>query len=190
MRTIASSILVSVVALALAGCGKESGKAEKGAVPGKAATAVEVVTLKSYPLDELEGLVAGTGVAIDTTTSADGHGSLAITADGPVTVRLFETGDLDVEDARIIYRAKLRCEGVEGKVYLEMWCSFPGIGEAFSRALQAPLTGTMEWTSQETPFFLKAGENPDNVKLNVVIEGKGRVWIDDIRLEKGPLGDT
>jgi hypothetical protein len=129
-------------------------------------------------------------VAIDSTTSADGAGSLLITTDAPTTVRLFETGDLDVENARIIYSAKLRCEGVEGKVYLEMWCSFPGVGEAFSRALQAPLTGTTGWTSQQTPFFLKAGENPDNVKLNLVIEGKGRVWIDDIRLEKGPLGDA
>lgn len=37
------------------------------------------------------------------------------------------------------------------------------------------------------PFFLQKGENPDNVKLNLVIEGKGTVWIDDIHLYKGPL---
>jgi hypothetical protein len=45
----------------------------------------------------------------------------------------------------------------------------------------------MDWVTQETPFFLKPGENPDNVKLNLVIEGKGTVWIDDISLVKGPL---
>jgi hypothetical protein len=112
-----------------------------------------------------------------------------VTTDGPATIRLFETGDIDVDDARIIYRAHLRTEGVEGNVYLEMLCSFPGIGEAFSRALQAPLTGTVEWTSQETPFFLNAGENPDNVKLNLVIDGKGTAWIDEVTLTRGPLGD-
>ena len=76
---------------------------------------------------------------------------------------------------------------MQGQFYLDMWCSFPGKGEFFSRALQAPLTGTMEWTTQETPFFLKQGENPDNVKLNLVIDGSGTVWIDDITVTKGPL---
>ena len=33
----------------------------------------------------------------------------------------------------------------------------------------------------------KEGENPDNVKLNLVINGKGTAWIDDIRVLKGPL---
>ena len=30
----------------------------------------------------------------------------------------------------------------------------------------------------------EASQNPDNVKLNLVVEGSGTVWIDDIRLEK------
>ncbi|MFQ5993117.1 MAG: hypothetical protein ACE5NA_11835 [Nitrospiraceae bacterium] len=105
----------------------------------------------------------------------------------PTVVRLFEVGDLDIENARLIYRAKLRTEGLDGQVYLEMWCHFPGKGEFFSRGLQKPLSGTTEWTSVETPFFLKKGENPDNIRLNVVISGPGTAWIDDIRLVKGPL---
>ena len=92
--------------------------------------------------------------------------------------------DIDLEDARLIYQAKLRTEEVSGKVYLEMWCHFAGQGESFSRALQAPLSGSNAWTTQETPFFLKKGENPDNVKLNLVIDGSGTVWIDDIHLMK------
>jgi hypothetical protein len=68
-----------------------------------------------------------------------------------------------------------------------MWCHFPGKGEFFSRGLQTALTGSSDWNSQETFFFLKKGENPDNVKLNLVISGKGTVWIDDIHLIKGPL---
>jgi hypothetical protein len=35
--------------------------------------------------------------------------------------------------------------------------------------------------------FLKKGQNPDNVKLNLVIDGKGIAWIDDIWLLKAPL---
>ncbi len=88
---------------------------------------------------------------------------------------------------RLIYRARMRSEGLRGKAYLEMWCVFPGQGEFFSRALQSPLSGTNDWTSQETPFFLKKGQDPSRVKLNLVIEGEGTVWLDQVVLAKAPL---
>lgn len=146
-----------------------------------------VEEIKRYTVDNLEGIITRSGVEIDEEISSDGNGSLRITANEPVVIRLFETGDIDVEDARLTYRAKVRTQGVEGKAYLEMWCQFAGKGEYFSRDLGAPLTGTTEWSTEETPFFLKKGENPDNVKLNLVVNGSGTVWIDDIRLLSGPL---
>jgi hypothetical protein len=147
----------------------------------------EVVELKRFPIDSLEGIMTQSGVQFDKEVSSDGNGSLKIIATEPTVVRLFELGDIDIENARLIYQAKVRTEGVEGQVFLEMWCHFPGKGEFFSRGLQTPLTGTTNWATEETPFFLKKGENPDNVKLNLVINGKGTAWIDDIRVLKGPL---
>lgn len=140
--------------------------------------------LRSFPIDSTEGIIAQSGVEIDKQISSDGKGSLRITATEPTTVSLFETGDVDVEDATLMYRAKVRTEGVEGEVYLEMLCSFPGEGEYFSRGLGSAISGTSNWKTVETPFFLKKGENPDNVKLNLVINGTGTAWIDDIRLLK------
>ena len=147
----------------------------------------QVVELKRFPIDNMEGIITRSGVRIDKDISSDGNGSLRITSTKPTVVRLFETGDIDVENARLIYQARVRTDNIEGQVYLEMWCHFPGKGEYFSRGLQTPLTGTVEWTTEETPFFLKKGENPDNVKLNLVINGEGTAWIDDIRLLKAPL---
>lgn len=148
---------------------------------------VEPVELKHYPVDSLDGIIGKTGIQLDKEVSSDGHGSLKITADKPLTVNLYETGDIDVEDARLIYQAKVRTEKVDGQVFIEMWCHFSDKGEFFSRALQAPLSGDNDWFSMETPFFLKKGQNPDNVKINIVINGKGTVWVDDIRLLKAPL---
>ncbi len=132
-------------------------------------------------------MITRSSVDVDKQVTSDGDGSLRIIAKQPTTVRLYETGDVDIENARLIYQAKLRTKDVSGKVYLEMWCNFPGKGEFFSRALHAPISGSNDWSTQETLFFLKEGENPDNVKLNLVIDGKGTAWIDDIRLIKGPL---
>ncbi len=148
----------------------------------------QIVELKRFAMDSMEGVITRSGVGIDMDISSDGNGSLKMTSTKPTVIRLFETGDIDVENARLIYQARVRTENVEGKVYLEMWCHFPSKGEFFSRGLKTPLTGTTEWTTEETPFFLKKGENPDNVKLNLVINGKGTAWIDDIRLLKAPLG--
>ncbi len=147
----------------------------------------QVVELKRYSLDSLEGIITLSGVQIDKKVSSDGNGSLRITATEPTVLRLFETGNIDIENARLIYQARLRTENAEGQVFLEMWCHFPGKGEFFSQGLQSPLTGTTNWTTEETLFFLKQGENPDNIKLNLVIQGKGTIWIDDIRLLQAPL---
>jgi len=68
-----------------------------------------------------------------------------------------------------------------------MWVRIPGKGEFFSRSLDRPITGKMSWMTVATPFFLQAGQKPDLIRLNLVVQGKGRVWIDDIRLLRAPL---
>jgi predicted Ser/Thr protein kinase len=154
--------------------------------PRQAVATLPMVELKHYPLDSLEGVITQEGVELDKTISSDGHGSLKITADGPRTVLLFETGPLDIDNARLVYQAKVRTEGLAGQAYREMWCRLPGMGEFFSRGLNNALTGTTDWTDVEIPFLLEPGQKPDNVKLNLVITGKGTVWIDDIHLLKAP----
>jgi hypothetical protein len=147
----------------------------------------QIIEIKRFPVDSLDGVITQSGVHLDKEVSKDGNGSLRIATSEPMVVRLFELGDVDIEKARLIYQAKLRTENVEGRVYLEMWTHFPGKGEFFSRGIQSPLSGTTNWVTEETPFFLKKGENPDNIKLNLVIEGKGMAWIDDIRVMKAAL---
>ena len=171
-KTISILCLIVAAALVFGGCPRAS---------------EEVDTLKQFPISSLEGILTESDIAFDTEVTSDGNGSLRVKAQEARQVPLFETGEIDVENARLIYQAKVKTEGVAGKVYLEMWCHFPGKGEFFSRGLHSALTGTTGWTTQETPFFLKKGENPDNVKLNLVIDGKGTAWIDDVRLIKGPL---
>jgi len=165
-------VLAAILSFGAQGCSEQS---------------ADVAELKAYPLDDMTGIITTDGVKINRGITSDGRGSLQISADQPVTVRLFETGDIDIENARLLYQARVRTDGIAGEAYLEMWCHFPGRGEYFSRSLHSPLSGTNDWTTQETPFFLKTGENPDNVKLNLVIAGTGTAWIDDVRLVSGPL---
>ena len=145
------------------------------------------IVVQQFPLDGEDQTITTAGVIFDREFSSDGKGSMKITAEGPTVVELFETGDIDLEDVRLIYQARVKTLDVEGQVYLEMYCRFPETGSFFSRGLQTPLSGTTDWTTLVTPFVLKKGENPDQVKLNLVFTGKGTAWIDAIRLLAAPL---
>jgi hypothetical protein len=101
---------------------------------------------------------------------------------GPRTIPLFEVAHPGVEDGTVTYRAQLKAEGLKGRAYLEMWCRLPGRGEFFSKGLDKIVTGSTDWTTYEIPFFLKKGEQPDLLRLNLVVEGVGRVGIRNVEL--------
>ena len=103
------------------------------------------------------------------------------------TIRLFEIHDPQVEQCLITYRAAMKTDRLEGRAFLEMWCRVPGRGEFFSKGLNQVLKGTTDWTSCEVPFYLRKRQRPDLIKLNLVIEGRGAVWIKDVELLKTPL---
>jgi hypothetical protein len=151
------------------------------------AGAAEVSDVQVFPITSLDGVISKTGVTLTKSISTDHNGALALRAKQTTTFQLYETGDIDIEEAVLFYQAKLKTLDVKGDAYLEMWCHFPGRGEYFSRGLQYAVSGTNDWVTVETPFILRKGENPDNIKLNLVINGKGRAWIDEIKLVKGEL---
>jgi len=107
--------------------------------------------------------------------------------DGSQTINLFEVEDPGVEKCQVTYRAKLKTENVEGKAYLEMWCRLPGKGEFFSKGLHNAVEGTNDWASYEIPFYLKQGQQPDLLKLDLTVEGSGSVWIKDVQVFQTPL---
>lgn len=85
--------------------------------------------IESYPLDSTEKAISQKGVEFDGAVCLDSNGSLKITATEPVVIKLFETGDIDIENALLVYRADIKTHGVTGNVYLEMWCMFKDKGE-------------------------------------------------------------
>ena len=143
--------------------------------------------LTAYPLDSLDSIRTQEGVVFDQDVSSDGKGSLRIDSNGTRAIELFRTGDIDVENTRLVYQAKLKTKGLDGRAYLEMWCVFEEKGRYFSRGLNAPVSGDVDWVGREILFVLQKGQNPVDVELNLVVEGKGTIWIDDIRLLALPL---
>lgn len=146
-----------------------------------------VEVFAEYPLNNLDHIVARSNVNFDENVSSDGNGAVRIEVDSATTIPLIELADPGIENATLGYEAKIRTENLQGLVYLEMLCYFAGRGEFFARDLETPITGDVDWTIEQTEFFLRAGENPDRIRLNIRLTGGGTVWVDEIRLIKGPL---
>lgn len=190
MRTRAVLLVLAAVwlALALAGCEQdESGQWIGTTIPDEPVKVAPSDVLVAYPISSYEGVIDEASVHLGD-TSVDGNGSFMITVDAPATIRLYETGDIDIENALVTYRAKIKTGGLEGEAMLEMWCVFEELGEFFSRGLDSTVSGTTDgWVNATAVFRLEDGQNPDNIKLNVAITGPGTIWIDSIRVTKAPL---
>jgi len=139
--------------------------------------------LKKLNLDDASAI--GTTIQTDTQVKAEGKGSIKITTRWPTTICLGEVAGLEVENAKLVYKAKVKSD-LEGTAFLEMWAHVGG-GQYFSRGMNDVVTQKTDWKTIQTPFLFQKGQKPDKVTLNLVINGRGTVWIDDIVLSKEPL---
>ena len=89
-------------------------------------TKTNATEMKHFPIDNLDAIISKSDIQLDKEISSDGNGSLRITVTKPTVVLLYEVKDIDIENARLIYQARVRTENIEGQAYLEMWCHFPG----------------------------------------------------------------
>jgi len=127
----------------------------------------------------------GLTIQRDEQVKAAGEASIRIDTSWPVTVCLGELDSLDVENAKLVYQAQVKSD-LEGTAFLEMWCHFQG-SPYFSRGMNDPVEGKSDWKAIGTPFMLQKGQKPEKVTLNIVINGKGTVWVDDLVLSKEAL---
>jgi hypothetical protein len=141
--------------------------------------------LKKLGLDDASS--ASPKFEVDTKVKVEGTSSLKITTQWPTTVCLGEVTSLDIDNATLVYSAKVRTElEGTGTAFLELWAHVGG-GQFFSKGMNDAVRQKSDWKTIRTPFLFQKGQKPDKVTLNLVINGKGTIWIDDIVLSKEPL---
>jgi hypothetical protein len=139
--------------------------------------------LKKFGLDDASSI--GLKLTADPAVKVEGAASLRIETRWPTSVCLGEVTGVDVEAAQLVFRARVKTD-LEGDAFLEMWVSVAG-GQYFSRGMNDRVGGTSDWKAIQTPFVFQKGQKPDTVTLNVIVNGKGTVWVDDVVLSKAPV---
>lgn len=147
----------------------------------------------SFPISNVQEIITQSGVVIDTEITTDNNGSLLINTDKAIKVELFEIDKEDFKNKRLTYKAQIRSEDLTGTEdlrgisYIELIASFPDGEELISRGPRVPVSGTTDWRPAETVLYIDKGNAPENVKLNLIVEGQGKVWLDAVKLEAIPL---
>jgi len=147
----------------------------------------------SFPISNIEEIITQSGVILDREISSDGNGSLMISTKEPVTAELFDLDNIDFGNKRLTYKAQMRSDNLiatqdmRGISYIELIAKFPDGEELISRGPRVPISGTTEWRPAETILYLDKGTAPKRVKLNLIVEGEGTVWLDNVVLEAIPL---
>jgi hypothetical protein len=139
--------------------------------------------LKRISLDDVSSL--GMTIQSDTAIKTEGKGSIKIATLWPTVVCLGEVSALPIENAKLVYTAKVKSD-LDGTAFLEMWVTVAG-GQYFSKGMNDVISQKTDWTTIQTLFMFEKGQKPDKVTLNLIINGKGTVWIDDIVLSKESL---
>lgn len=139
--------------------------------------------LKRLNLDDASSI--GLKIQTDSVIKVEGKGSVKITTLWPITVCLGEVTGWDIENAKLVYTAKVRSE-LQGSAFLEMWAHVGG-GQYFSKGMNDTIQGKSDWKTIRVPFMFQKGQRPDKITLNVVITGKDILWIDNIVLSREPL---
>jgi hypothetical protein len=106
----------------------------------------------------------------------------------PVTVAIIERPA--IKGPRYAVTGQVRYENVEGVGLLEMWNHFPNGGEYFTRTLadagpMMKLQGSSEWRPFALPFDATGAPPPIRLVINVVLPGRGVVYLSPLQVTDG-----
>lgn len=170
-------VMTAALCLGLAAC-----------APEQPTLPVNPEEIARFPLNSLGELASSEDVSIDTSITTDSVGSARVDATEAITVTLLELTDLDAQNTTLTFEARLRSQDLEGMAHLEMEVYLPE-QEASIRTLGLGrmVSGTTEWVVATTSFYFQPAQQPEAVRLNLVVDGAGTVWVDEVRLLRTPL---
>ncbi|MFZ5949144.1 MAG: hypothetical protein ACOYXC_00445, partial [Candidatus Rifleibacteriota bacterium] len=135
----------------------------------------------SNSLESLTGV--SPRVTLDSTVKAEGESSLKIEADGPCRVTVARFSGTEFDKFVLVTNAHIKTSMKNGTVILETLVRVKD-GYFFSRAMDMPIGGETDWQTVKTSFFFQENERPEEILVNLVVEGVGSIWVDNVVLNR------
>src|SRR5262249_8108937 len=102
--------------------------------------------------------------------------------DPPRRFPFFDVPVPALENGFLVFRAKMRCASLKSTgAYLEIEYQLPGDPNP-TRKNSPGCFGDFDWATDECRLPVDAKKAPDRVKLNLIINGRGKIWIKEAEL--------
>lgn len=139
----------------------------------------------NFPVNSLNRVISKFNLKLDNEVSYDGLGSIRVDSKDTTTAYIFVLYDIPVKRAKLTWEAYCKSEDLKGEAFLEMGVQ---ISKKYRKELESYLhqskdflRGTTNWQKIKVEFLVLENLKVDVVQLNLIIEGEGTVWIDQVR---------
>jgi hypothetical protein len=120
---------------------------------------------------------------IDENVVVDGEG-WSVDCHQPQTYRLFEVPNPGVGTGMVSFSASMISQNLKGRVYVEMIYRMPDGTEHSVKDVQDAMSVTNKLSGSKARHVFKEGEKPDLFKLNLVVEGRGKISFKYVEFSK------
>ena len=140
---------------------------------------VHAAPLVAFGCENLSGI--SPAFSLDKETKYKGESSICVDAASPCRVTAAQFDGPQKENFTLHSSAMVKTDLNPGAFIFELVVLFDG-GYYYSRAIDQRIVGKKDWQEVTADFLFKEGQTPEKVFVNLIIEGSGKVWIDDIKL--------
>ena len=115
----------------------------------------------------------------------DNNGIVSIKPGAPKRLKIYETKSILLNNGNmLLYQLDIKTEGLNGKVYPQISGVINGITKV-SDSYSENITGTSDWKTITAPLLVLNSKSVNNLILNLIIEGKGNIWVKNIKILRG-----
>lgn len=80
------------------------------------------------------------------------------------------------------YSLRTKTMNFEGQAFLELAIRFKGTTTLYRRGFNSKVVNNSDWQTLRVAYPIRPSEKPEIAYLNVIVEGRGTIWFDDIKM--------
>jgi hypothetical protein len=128
---------------------------------------------------------------MDNEFSYDGLGSIRVESEDSATAYLFILRDISHKRAKLKWEAYCKSKDLEGKAFMEIGVQiYSKSGKEYDTYIYRGdefISKTTDWKKLKVEFLCTEGRMISTVQLNLIVKGRGTVWIDQVKFTATPL---
>lgn len=144
-----------------------------------------------FNVNSLNSVISKYNLIMDNEISYDGLGSIRVESEDSVTAYLFILRDIPIRRAKLKWEAYCKTEELEGRAFMEIGVQiYSKYGKEYDTFIYRGdefISKTTNWTKLNVEFLSTENRMISTVQLNLIVKGRGKVWIDQVKFTATPI---